>query len=53
MATTASDRSPASGDPANIWWLFLLQGIAGILLGAMLLSYPGATVVVLVTVKGF
>jgi uncharacterized membrane protein HdeD (DUF308 family) len=53
MATTASDRSPASGDPANIWWLFLLQGIAGILLGAMLLSYPGATVVVLVTFLGF
>jgi uncharacterized membrane protein HdeD (DUF308 family) len=52
--TTAVPNTPAvSSPPANIWWLFLLQGIAGILLGLMLLSYPGATVVILVTFLGF
>ncbi len=38
---------------SNIWWVFLLQGIAGILLGLMLLTDPGATLVVLVTFLGF
>jgi uncharacterized membrane protein HdeD (DUF308 family) len=51
MSTTTS--SPASFSPSSIWWLFLLQGIAGILLGAMLVSAPGATVVALVTFLGF
>jgi uncharacterized membrane protein HdeD (DUF308 family) len=52
MSTTTS--SPASSfSPSSIWWLFLLQGIAGILLGAMLVSAPGATVVALVTFLGF
>jgi uncharacterized membrane protein HdeD (DUF308 family) len=38
---------------ANVWWIFLLQGIAGILLGLMLLTAPGATLVSLVTFLGF
>jgi len=35
------------------WWLFLLQGIAGILLGLMLITEPKATLVFLVTFLGF
>ena len=38
---------------SNIWWLFLLRGLAGVVLGLMLLTDPGATVVALVTVLGF
>jgi uncharacterized membrane protein HdeD (DUF308 family) len=38
---------------SRIWWVFLLQGITGILLGAMLLSAPGATLLVLTTFLGF
>jgi uncharacterized membrane protein HdeD (DUF308 family) len=38
---------------SNIWWLFLLQGIAGIILGLMLLTAPGVTLVALVTFLGF
>lgn len=37
----------------NIWWLFLLQGIAAIVLGLMLITAPGATLVVMVTFLGF
>jgi len=39
--------------PSNIWWVFLLQGLAGILLGVMLITAPGATLVVLSTFLGF
>ena len=28
---------------STIWWVFLLQGLAGVLLGAMLITQPGAT----------
>jgi uncharacterized membrane protein HdeD (DUF308 family) len=38
---------------SNVWWLFLLQGIAGIILGIMLLTEPGATTVALTTLLGF
>jgi uncharacterized membrane protein HdeD (DUF308 family) len=38
---------------SSIWWVFLLQGIAGILLGAMLISAPGETLLVLTTFLGF
>jgi uncharacterized membrane protein HdeD (DUF308 family) len=37
----------------NIWWVFLLQGLAGIILGLMLLTEPGATMVALTTFLGF
>jgi uncharacterized membrane protein HdeD (DUF308 family) len=43
----------APTEQSNIWWIFLLQGIAGILLGLMLLSAPGATLLALVTFLGF
>src|SRR5258707_10613880 len=38
---------------STIWWVFLLQGFAGIILGLMLVTQPGATVVALTTVLGF
>jgi uncharacterized membrane protein HdeD (DUF308 family) len=47
--TTTTLPSPAP----SIWWLFLLQGIAAILLGAMLLAAPGQTLVALVHFLGF
>ena len=37
----------------NVWWIFLLQGIAGILLGLLLIAAPGATLVTLVSFFGF
>ena len=42
-----------SPQPSNIWWLFLLQGIAGILLGLMLITAPGTTLIAIVTFLGF
>ncbi len=38
---------------SDIWWLFLLQGFAGIILGLMLVTEPGATVLALTTFLGF
>jgi uncharacterized membrane protein HdeD (DUF308 family) len=38
---------------SEIWWIFLLQGFAGIVLGLMLVTEPGATIVALTTVLGF
>jgi len=38
---------------SSIWWFFLLEGIAGIILGILLLTDPGATMLVLVTFLGF
>jgi uncharacterized membrane protein HdeD (DUF308 family) len=45
----------ATAQPAqqNVWWVFLLQGIAAVLLGFMLLTAPAATLVTLVTFLGF
>jgi uncharacterized membrane protein HdeD (DUF308 family) len=46
----------AAAPPAqrqSIWWLFLLQGNAAIILGLMRLTAPGATLVVMVTSLGF
>lgn len=48
MATPA-DRALHS----DIWWVFLLQGLAGIVLGIMLLTEPAATIVALTTFFGF
>jgi uncharacterized membrane protein HdeD (DUF308 family) len=49
MATTALEKQQKSG----AWWLFLLQGIAAILLGLMVLTAPGATLLALTTFLGF
>jgi uncharacterized membrane protein HdeD (DUF308 family) len=48
MTTTA-----ISPHHSSIWWFFLLEGIAGIILGILLLTDPGATMVALVTFLGF
>src|SRR4249919_593783 len=50
MTTVAVQPQPQA---SGIWWLFLLQGIAGILLGLMLLAAPGQTLVALVHFLGF
>ena len=47
--TTATIQSPQP----SVWWVFLLQGIAAFLLGVMLLTAPGATLLTLVTFLGF
>ena len=47
--TTGAERAPY----ANIWWVFLLQGLAAIVLGFMLLTEPAATMVALTTFFGF
>ena len=38
--------------PSKIWWLLLLQGVAGIILGLMLVTNPGETTIALVTLLG-
>jgi uncharacterized membrane protein HdeD (DUF308 family) len=38
---------------SQIWWVFLLQGLAGIILGFFLLTEPAATLVALTTLLGF
>jgi uncharacterized membrane protein HdeD (DUF308 family) len=38
---------------SDIWWVFLLQGFAGIIIGLMLITEPSATLVALMTVLGF
>jgi uncharacterized membrane protein HdeD (DUF308 family) len=48
MTTTALTPQQSS-----IWWFFLLQGIAGIILGFLLVTDPGATMLALVTFLGF
>ena len=37
---------------SNVWWIFLLQGIAGIYLGLMLITAPATTLVSIVTFLG-
>lgn len=38
---------------SKIWWIFLLEGIAGIMLGFLLVTEPGATTVAIVNLLGF
>ncbi|HTN71441.1 MAG TPA: DUF308 domain-containing protein [Methylomirabilota bacterium] len=45
--------APTQARQSSIWWVFLLQGVAGIVLGLMIITDPGATLVVLVTFLGF
>ncbi len=44
--TTTSDQS-------GIWWVFLLEGIASIIIGILLLVHPGQTLVAIVLFLGF
>lgn len=48
MATTSFNTHLS-----QIWWVFLLQGLAGIILGFFLLTEPAATLVALTTLLGF
>lgn len=43
----------ASTQQSNIWWLFLLHGIAAIILGLAFITAPGATLVLAITFLGF
>lgn len=47
MASLASERH------SDIWWVFLLQGIAAIIFGILLLTNPAATLVAFVIFLGF
>ena len=38
---------------SSIWWVFLLQGFAGVILGLMLVTQPSATMLALTTFLGF
>ena len=38
---------------SNIWWLFLLQGLAEIILGLLLITAPGLTTIAIVGFLGF
>jgi uncharacterized membrane protein HdeD (DUF308 family) len=49
MATTTASQQQ---QPSVPWWLVLLQGIALIVLGALLLTSPGMTTVVLIQFLG-
>jgi uncharacterized membrane protein HdeD (DUF308 family) len=48
MATTTPQA-----DQSDIWWVFLLEGIAALLFGVLLITQPGATLVALVVFLGF
>src|SRR5262245_60889137 len=50
----ADDVTTAASHPqqTSIWWLFWLQGMTGIILGAMLLTAPGTTTAALVSLLG-
>lgn len=45
--------SPSNTQLSQIWWIFLLKGLAGIVLGFFLLTEPAATIVALTTLLGF
>jgi uncharacterized membrane protein HdeD (DUF308 family) len=38
---------------SQIWWIFLLKGLAGIILGFFLITEPAATIAALATLLGF
>jgi uncharacterized membrane protein HdeD (DUF308 family) len=43
----------AQKEQSSIWWVFLLQGIASIIFGGLLLTAPAATLVALAVFLGF
>jgi uncharacterized membrane protein HdeD (DUF308 family) len=54
MAVAANGTAlPVGARQSDHWWVFLLQGLAGIVLGVMLLAMPGAAMVAIVTFLGF
>jgi uncharacterized membrane protein HdeD (DUF308 family) len=40
-------------DQSNIWWVFLLEGIAAVIFGGLLLTDPAATLLALAVFLGF
>jgi uncharacterized membrane protein HdeD (DUF308 family) len=50
--TTAEATAPRYGAPSNLWWIPLLQGIAALIIGILLLTNPAATLVTLVIFLG-
>src|SRR6185436_966769 len=40
-------------DQSDVWWVFLLEGIAALIFGALLLTDPAATLVALAVFLGF
>src|SRR5206468_4603362 len=44
---------PLNPQLSEIWWVFLLKGLAGIILGFMLVTEPAATLVAITTLLGF
>jgi len=42
----------AQKDQSNVWWVFLLEGIAAIIFGILLIVHPGATLVAFVIFLG-
>jgi len=48
MAAAISEK-----DQSSIWWVFLLEGIASLIFGGLLLTAPAATLVALVIFLGF
>jgi uncharacterized membrane protein HdeD (DUF308 family) len=49
MATVVAARV----DQSSIWWVFLLEGIAALIFGALLLTDPAATLLALSVFLGF
>ena len=43
----------AQKDQSDVWWVFLLEGIAAIIVGILLITQPAATLVALVIFLGF
>jgi uncharacterized membrane protein HdeD (DUF308 family) len=43
----------AQKDQSDVWWIFLLEGIAAIIFGVLLITNPAATLVALVVFLGF
>src|SRR5680860_432878 len=48
MATAIAHK-----DQSSVWWVFLLEGIASLIFGGLLLTSPAATLVALVIFLGF
>ena len=46
-------ETTASADQSGIWWVFLLEGIAAIIIGILLLVHPAQTLVAIVLFLGF
>jgi len=48
MATAIAHK-----DQSSVWWVFLLEGIASLIFGGLLIVHPAATLVALVIFLGF